>query len=701
MADDQQPINDWITPPTDHPAEAPNDWVKPPASEAPRGTLADTAHGLGKGLVEGAGYVLGMPADVWHMIDKGYQWALTKGAESMGMLTPEQGAALRQPMVAAGEGEEPSLGSGNINRHLLRGAAALGADVSPPTSTPGQYAETIGSFLPGAGAMGARSVSEVPAALAKYGVLPGLTSETAGQMTSGTPVEPYARAAGALVPGAAAYGWERAVSASNPLHAAISGLSDAQAASAQQLLQESRAAGAPLTVAEAIQQVTGGSTRLGDVQRVVEQSPKGAAVMRPFMAERPAQTEAAGRAAVNQIGPAGEPYEVAPRVQAAAQGVVDQADRARSAAVKPLYQAAAADQVDPAKMSALLDRIDQDIAADKTGLLAPKLGQLRDALIEPAPPPAAASAQGAAAASPARIPITDIENLDRARKYFRDQITQPPVAMDAVPKEVAGKLGSYLDDLRGMMVDASPDFATAKQRYQELSRDVVDPLVRSPTGKLAEAEQFPQQAAVLFNSNPLPGSQKAIGQAVRSVAATDPDAAAQLVRMHIEKTFNEATQANQGGANQFGGPKFRAQVMGNPQQAANLEAAIRALPQGDLRWNAFKKTMDILEGMGQRNPPGSMTSFNQEIINQLKGGKLPGELLGIASSPGKWTDFGHKLYQNYAYGRNTDQLARIFTTGSVADLQKLATAAPRTWRGQAALLGALANIGAEQTQPQP
>jgi hypothetical protein len=69
-----------------------------------------------------------------------------------------------------------------------------------PQNTPEQYMQTTGSFVPaifgGEGSILARLFRNV--------VAPGVASETAGQMTAGTKLEPYARMAAALAGGLAA-----------------------------------------------------------------------------------------------------------------------------------------------------------------------------------------------------------------------------------------------------------------------------------------------------------------------------------------------------------------------------------------------------------------------------------------------------------------------------------------------------------------
>lgn len=66
-----------------------------------------------------------------------------------------------------------------------------------PQTTPGQFSKTVASFLPAA--LGGEG--SLPARLLNQVILPGVGSEAAGQLTSGTDAEPYARIAGAVVGG--------------------------------------------------------------------------------------------------------------------------------------------------------------------------------------------------------------------------------------------------------------------------------------------------------------------------------------------------------------------------------------------------------------------------------------------------------------------------------------------------------------------
>lgn len=159
--------------------------------------LADTMSGVNRGLLEGFGNLIGMPGDFVHAIDKGSMAAVTYGAQSVGLISPEMGDKIRKESGIVPD----EMRSEAINRHLRQVANAAGVVTDQPTTTAGQYGETIGSFLPTAVTMGEASLPGMLKSATKYGVVPGAASEAAGQATQGTPIEPYARAAAAIATG--------------------------------------------------------------------------------------------------------------------------------------------------------------------------------------------------------------------------------------------------------------------------------------------------------------------------------------------------------------------------------------------------------------------------------------------------------------------------------------------------------------------
>lgn len=146
---------------------------------------------------------------------------------------------------------------------------------------------------------------------------------------------------------------------------------------------------------------------------------------------------------------------------------------------------------------------------------------------------------------------------------------------------------------------------------------------RSPLGKIASRPDVKNAVNALFPTNPLVGSQNEISTAVGSLARSNPRAARDTVRIYMEGVFNEATQDLKGIASQYGGAGFASAVRGNGQQRQNLEAAIRALPEGETVWTAMDRMLTVLEATGYRPTKGSDTYFNNVIGTRLREGNDP------------------------------------------------------------------------------
>lgn len=91
-------------------------------------------------------------------------------------------------------------------REMLAAVPVIGPEsqyVAPGTA--GKYISTAGEFAGGAGGLGGAGQ------MLRYGAIPGLASEAAGQVTEGTTLEPYARAAAAIAAPVAAGAAQKAL----------------------------------------------------------------------------------------------------------------------------------------------------------------------------------------------------------------------------------------------------------------------------------------------------------------------------------------------------------------------------------------------------------------------------------------------------------------------------------------------------------
>ena len=140
--------------------------------------VGDLFKSAASGAAKGVRGVAQLPAMIGGSLDRGY--------EALGII-PEGAAAIRR--------ERDPLSSQNI----ARGFSALtggGIDYQPETRA-GRFAQTGTEFATGAAIMGG------PQLAVRAGLLPGLASEGAGQLTEGMtafgqPVEPYARLAAGI-----------------------------------------------------------------------------------------------------------------------------------------------------------------------------------------------------------------------------------------------------------------------------------------------------------------------------------------------------------------------------------------------------------------------------------------------------------------------------------------------------------------------
>jgi hypothetical protein len=138
-------------------------------------TLTDVAKSAGIGLAQGAIGIGTLPGNIEQLGRMG----INKGAELLGYDAPVSPDTLL-----------PNYGmvKGEIEKHT--------GEFYKPQTTAGEYARTIGEFAPMAAFPAAGAFGKAVNVAA-----PALASETAGQITKGTTMEPWARAAGAFAGG--------------------------------------------------------------------------------------------------------------------------------------------------------------------------------------------------------------------------------------------------------------------------------------------------------------------------------------------------------------------------------------------------------------------------------------------------------------------------------------------------------------------
>lgn len=186
------------------------------AVDTPGERAGELIRGAGAGFIRGAAELAGLPGTVGQLLDV--------GAKRLGLLREDAPVSQVDALLSgAGLREAASAATGGATEYRAPGTA-------------GDYAATIGEFLPSAFGGGASTAL-------RFGVAPAVASEAAGQATEGTALEPYARAAAALGAGVLAsrpgafVGSDEATRMANVVRDAGVDLSTGQARGSQALMR--------------------------------------------------------------------------------------------------------------------------------------------------------------------------------------------------------------------------------------------------------------------------------------------------------------------------------------------------------------------------------------------------------------------------------------------------------------------------------
>lgn len=628
------------------------------------GVAEDVARSAGSGVVSGAAMFAGGAGDLRGILSQGVSYA----AEKLGIPADKveqfkalvhEGATRASPvtsmMANAPTTEDVSrfVGGEAGDRNMIGQAM----DYKPQTKA-GEYAKTAGEFVPaafgGEGGLIARGARVL---------VPAVSSETAGQLTKGTKVEPVARFLAALGGGGVTALASRPGTASRALAQHLpDGVTEQMVVQADALMQEAAGRGVRLAWPEALSQVAGRPV-LTNMMRHLEASPQTEAQMAEFFGGRPQAVETAVRGELDNIAPVNRaPSSIGPQIGRAGEETIGDVRGAINRTAEPFYRSAETVRLSPAEM--------QRVEA------LPGYQQARDAVRN----------DPQLNRYVAHLPDDSVGFLNEVKKQL-DQAARAernPINIQGNQQRVAG-IERDAAAVRQTAQNASPDYATALGVESYARERYLQPLLDGPLGKIAGRDTTTKNAIdALFPRNPLPNSEGEIGTAVSALAHRNQRAARDLVRAHAESTFNEAARDLQTGPNQANGAKFRVAIAGNPQQRANLQAAVEALPNGQQRWQGFERLLDVLEATSTRQNVGSRTAYNAEINKAQGAGGLVRDATKIAGNPTKLAQPLIDKYEQWKLGRNLSQLADILTDPRSAEMLRGLARVPRGEWGRAA-----------------
>src|SRR5690606_14346014 len=161
------------------------------------GTAADVLASGAAGVARGTAGLVGLPGTVGDYIRSGIGGLMSGGYRLATGSAPDPYSESGVERFFAGPTPEVAEALGLNQPHPLSAEAISGymstatggATDYQPQTTAGDYARTIGEFLPGGVAL--RGAQTIGQGLAYGTALPAIASETAGQMTEGTVFEPF------------------------------------------------------------------------------------------------------------------------------------------------------------------------------------------------------------------------------------------------------------------------------------------------------------------------------------------------------------------------------------------------------------------------------------------------------------------------------------------------------------------------------
>lgn len=439
---------------------------------------------------------------------------------------------------------------------------------------------------------------------------------------------------------------------------ATEGVTDAQWAAAAKLFNDARAAGRPITAAEAIAQVTGGNNLQG-VQRVTEQSRRGGPVLQPMMNDRAAANERAFSLTEPGQVRVTDPTGIGPAVKTAAEETMTGTRQAINAQAKPYYDLSSNDP------SVTVGRGTPGTnTGGPTGFAKLQADPIVTNLI------AAIRKDPILGGQLKGLPDNSLLVLDATKKAMDDAIN---VAKNGGEFNKVRLLEQARKNLLSVTDDTSAypqayNYAEARRIEASGRQNVLGPEEARPIGKLATTDDITQQFGIAFPGKPVDVTPTIIRRTVEQLKAKNPQAARDFLDRFVQSNWDEATQKNVGGTNPYGAAKFNAQVAGNTGQRENLLTAIEAVHGKGAR-TGFERFLEISEAQGKRLPMGSPTDPNAQIRGDMSAGNA-----SLLMKPQRAVG---ELYDWWRYGANSAEMARLLTQpDAVAKLRNLALFKP-------------------------
>jgi hypothetical protein len=549
----------------------------------------------------------------------------------------------------SGFGRLANLG-GAIGSILPMATATAGAVVSAPLAATG------------VGLLGAAGITGTAAAAGEW------ARQGIGRLALGGEVVPAPnnlKIAGEGILGAAGQGLS-GVATNAMTRYAVRDAAHYNALATRELLDRARQAGVRLTPAEA----TGLDSLIGEQKRL-RSSPAAANIMRDFAGERDQEVLRAWNRMLHDVGEAGDPYIVGRNAQRAGADIMGSVTNYRTRVTSPLYERAfdTDPQVNPGPALTWL----RSAAEDAKGRSGSQLTRALDTF-------AARGRDGRVIPGSTDLSLRGLNQT----KIALDELNQEAIER-GLPTASRGITGAT-ERLRNAMDEVSPEYRAARGRFEELSRDLVEPTEHAlgPLLRMQEPQLARAARAVLA---PETGRTPELISRARALFMSSNRAAEwnQVVRQFMAEDVATALRTTQAGDMRNVGGKIAGKL--DEAAMANLRAA---LPPD--QFARLRDLVDVFRATARAIDNNSDTAFKIEAGARAKR-EAEGAVGVVArlAEPHNWARMIRDWRAETNLDRQAEALARIFTQGderAIAQLRALRRLEPDDYR-RVALIGQL------------
>lgn len=280
--------------------------------------------------------------------------------------------------------------------------------------------------------------------------------------------------------------------------------------------------------------------------------------------------------------------------------------------------------------------------------------------------------------APNGTPLMLPSQLESVYKTNRDKLALglQPTAAD---RTTAGVLKGSVSELDDLIQEVSPAIKQGREIYAQMSKDIVDPLMKGPVGRVAGKGADAQKEVAINRVYQELEGKTAHPDRIRLLAdritKVDPKAFPNVVRTWLESKFDKSSEVKIGQNDRLVGAKFAQAIASTPKERANISTMIEkvAEAQGGTKKQArqaargFGEMLDVLEATGRIPKLGTRGLDESSVLDKMSpAAAIHHRSYGAAKG---LMDAVKEVLNKKAYA----ELARVFTDAdSIEKMQKLA-----------------------------